>query len=150
MWRRVGRDSLILVGSQLGLVVFQLAYRGLAIHDVSVSNYGRVGLLLAIFNGVTVIGAYGVPTSTARLDGPADARAPPRRILGFSAWLSVANFGVLALVLLPRVSLAHFSYKEVAYFDLALLIYTIPQRMKASFLVALVPIAAVQQLKRAP
>ena len=276
MWRLVGRDSLIFFASACSLVVLQFAYRYLSVRELSVSDYGRVALLLSIFNVATVVGTYGIPATVSRLSartggrradrellrassiaalGPTalavlamtiatyavthsagdalvaavgvppmiwallyagfargkgmiwasaaiqpanivlqmlalgafvasgahvgigvvlasfyvgngaayaaaylargralraapdseeepDAEATPRRIISFSAWLALANFAVLMLAVLPRVSLVRSSYREVALFDLALLVYTIPQRLRSSFLIALLPIAA--------
>lgn len=279
MWHVVGRDSLIFFGSACSLVVFQFAYRYLSVRELSVSSYGRVALLLSIFNAATVIGSYGIPATVSRLSartsglcrdrdllhasslaaiGPSavavivmavttyyvtgspldsvvaavgvppmiwaglyagfargkgmiwaaaaiqpanivlqlatltllvisgihigiglvlasfyigncgayaaarlcrraalrrapltadepDLEATTRHILTFSAWLALANVAVLLLAVFPRIALAHFSYREVALFDLALLVYTIPQRLRSSFLVALLPIAAVER-----
>lgn len=280
MWRSVGRDSLIFFASACSLVVLQFAYRYLSVRELSVSDYGRVALLLSIFNAATVVGTYGVPATVSRLaartggqrrdrellraaalatigptaaavlamaistyvvtrspldtlvaavgvppmiwallysgfirgkgmtwaaatiqpanivlqmlalgvlvasgvkvgvgwvlasfyignfgaygaallcrrsallrasavpDDDPDPDAGARRILSFSAWLALANFAVLLLAVLPRISLAQSSYREVALFDLALLVYTIPQRLRSSFLIALLPIAAVER-----
>jgi O-antigen/teichoic acid export membrane protein len=279
MWRTVGRDSLIFFASACSLVVFQFGFRYVAIDTLSVADYGRVALLLSIFNGVTVIGLYGVPATVSRLAartcgrgrdrellraaaiataGPCvvasalmaiatlvvtdsavdsliaavgvppmiwavlysgfvrgkgmifpaaaiqpanlalqllvlallilsgvrvgtglvlasfyignfgayavarlysrralartsesedahDPEATPRQILQFSVWLAFANLAVLMLTIVPRVSLTQSSYREVAVFDLALLVYTIPQRLRSSFLIALLPVAAVER-----
>ncbi len=279
MWRRVARDSAILVGSSFSLVLLQVAYRFLSLQALSVSAYGRVALLLSVFNAATVLGVYGVPATVSRLaartagrtrdrellrsaslavalpsllasgvmavatyivigsaagaivafagvppviwagisrgflrgkgmiwwsaaiqpvnlivqtgallfllaaganpgiglvlasfyagnfaamatgsiaarrwlmrgmppDDEADDEATPRGILAFSSWLSAANLAVIMLAILPRVALAHWSYREVAFFDLALLVYSLPQRLRSSFLVALLPIAALEQ-----
>jgi O-antigen/teichoic acid export membrane protein len=56
--------------------------------------------------------------------------------------LTLATLGITALVLVPRAAIAHFSYREVGLLDLALLTYSVPQRLMASFVTALVPIAA--------
>src|SRR5439155_10618343 len=69
-------------------------------------------------------------------DDERDRDATPRGILAFSSWLSAANLAVMMLLILPRVALAHWSYREVAFFDLALLVYSLPQRLRSSFLVA--------------
>jgi O-antigen/teichoic acid export membrane protein len=279
VWRLVGRDSLIFSASAGSLIVFQFGYRYLSIDALSVSDYGRLALLLSIFNGATVIGLYGIPAMVSRLaartngrcrdgdllhaasiatigpcvlativmtcstyvvtrspldslvatvgvppmiwavlysgfirgkgliwpaaaiqpanivvqvaalaammacglkiglgwvlasfyignfgalaaanvyrrvalrrapliDDEPDAEATPRRILSFSVWLALANLAVLMLTIMPRISLAHSSYREVAVFDLALLLYTIPQRLRSSFLIALLPIASVER-----
>jgi O-antigen/teichoic acid export membrane protein len=280
MWRSVSRDSLIFFASACSLVVFQFAYRYQSIDALSVSDYGRVALLLSIFNGVTVVGLYGIPATVSRLAarthgrardlsllraasiatiGPCalativmagatyvvthslldslvatigvapmiwavlysgyirgkgliwqaamiqpantvlqmvallamsafgaklnvawvlgsfyignfaayaaailyrrlalrraggqaedepDPEATPRRIISFSMWLAMANLAVLMLTIVPRIALAHSSYREVAIFDLALLVYTIPQRLRSSFLIALLPVASIER-----
>lgn len=282
MWRAVGRDTLIFFASACSLVVFQFAYRYLSVRDLSAGGYGRVALLLSIFNGATALGLYGIPATVSRLaartsgrsrdhellraasvaaSGPCvaatavmaiatyvvtasavdslvaavgvppfiwaflysgflrgkgmvwaaaaiqpvnivlqtsvlvlltalggvgvgwvlatfyignagayvaaylyhrralrrasqvsdapDPEATPRRILGFSAWLALANLAVLTLTIVPRATVAHFSYQDVAVFDLALLVYTIPQQLRSSFLIALLPIAAVEHKRGA-
>lgn len=283
MWRSVSRDSLIFFASACSLVVFQFGYRYLSIDALSVNAYGRVALLLSIFNGVTVIGVYGIPATISRLaartnghardvgllraasiatigpcalativmtgatyvvtrssldslvaavgvppmiwavlysgfirgkgliwraaviqpanivlqvvalvammalgaklnvgwvlasfyignfgaygaallyrrlalrranqiDDELDPEATPRRILSFSVWLALANLAVLMLTIVPRIALARSSYREVAVFDLALLVYTIPQRLRSSFLIALLPVASVERQRGA-
>jgi O-antigen/teichoic acid export membrane protein len=79
-------------------------------------------------------------------DSPPDPQVRPRRVLAFSVWLSLATAGVVGLAIIPRVALAHLSYADVASFDLALLAYSIPQRLVASLVVALVPLAAARQV----
>lgn len=79
-------------------------------------------------------------------DSPPDPQVRPRRVLSYSAWLSLATAGVVGLAIVPRVALAHLSYADVASFDLALLVYSIPQRLVASLVVALVPLAAARQV----
>jgi O-antigen/teichoic acid export membrane protein len=284
MWRKVGRDSAILLASAGALALFQVAYRYLSVQELSVADYGRVALLLSIFNAAAVIGSYGIPATISRLaaggrsakdhsllrsatvallgpcavavlivgastyfvtgsvldaaiaavgvppmiwaglytgfirgkgmiwaagaiqpasvllqvvvlglfvlagesatvgivlasfyignfgaygcawlfrhralrrpvdpcsSGPAAGDANARSILTFSVWLSLANVAVLLLAILPRISLAQFSYRDVAIFDLALLIYTVPQRLRSSFLLALLPIATVERRQNA-
>jgi O-antigen/teichoic acid export membrane protein len=82
-------------------------------------------------------------------DDPRDPEATPRRVIGFAGWLALANAAVLMLAVLPRVALSHVSYAELAYFDLALLIYTLPQRLKASFVMAVLPIASAEHKRGA-
>ena len=53
---------------------------------------------------------------------------------------------MIGLALIPRVALAHVSYGDVASFDLALLVYSIPQRLTASLVIALIPLAAARQV----
>ncbi len=79
-------------------------------------------------------------------DSAPDTQAGPRRVLVFAAWLSLANAAVIGLAIIPRVALAHLSYGDVASFDLALLVYSIPQRLTASLVIALIPFAAARQV----
>jgi len=80
------------------------------------------------------------------LDSEPDTQAGPRRVLAFAAWLSLANAAVLGLAIIPRVALVHLSYGDVASFDLALLVYSIPQRLTASLVIAVIPFAAARQV----
>ena len=78
-------------------------------------------------------------------------RAPELRPLGilkYSVWLSVATLSVLALPIVARGALAGVSYEQVAYLDLALLIYSVPQRFTTSLVTALVPIASAAHARR--
>jgi len=84
--------------------------------------------------------------SAHELDSPPDTEVKPRSVLAFSSWLSLANAAVLALAIIPRVALAHVSYGDVASFDLALLVYSIPQRLTASLVIAVIPLAAARQV----
>jgi O-antigen/teichoic acid export membrane protein len=79
------------------------------------------------------------------VEDPPDPDATPRRIVGFSIWLSLAQAAVTLLTLLPRLSLARIGYREYAFFDLALMIYGLPQRLRASFVIALIPVAAAEE-----
>jgi O-antigen/teichoic acid export membrane protein len=79
-------------------------------------------------------------------DSSPDPQVRPRRVLAFSAWLSLATAAVVGLAIIPRVALAHLSYGDVASFDLALLVYSIPQRLVASLVIALIPLAAARQV----
>lgn len=281
MWNRVGHDSAIFAASALVMALLQVAFRLLAIHDLSLDAYGHAALLLSVFNGALVFGNFGIPAAAARLaarssgltrgrevlrvvtrtamlpsviaslglgsatyvithstglavvcaigvipmvlssvyagfvrgrgfvwaaasvqpanvavqlivlltipvtgvgigvgwvmicfcignvaalalalifialwerslhsgESGRDFDAQPKRILAFSAWLSLSNAAVIAFGIVPRIALAHVSYVRVAAFDLALLIYTVPQRLIASLVIALIPAAAARQLR---
>jgi O-antigen/teichoic acid export membrane protein len=79
--------------------------------------------------------------------GRVDPEAGVRSILRFSVWLSFSNLAIMGLTLLPRIALVHVSYTDVAFFDLALLIYSIPQRLTASLVIALIPTAAAREAR---
>jgi len=273
MWRRVGRDSAIFTAAAIVMELLQIAFRMVAVSGLAVSDYGRVALLLSVFNTALVVGHFSVPIAAVRLatlSGPR-ARDPlllrrlawsatvpavaaslvvaaagfaftgaagaaivaaagmlpmvvaviaggylrgkgrvaqsaliqpinalaqlvalavayglhghlnistvvaafaignvaaaalavvfvmrwARRatstseasvstageILHFSAWLTFANAGIYVFTVAPRLDLLVGSYREVAFFDLALLVYTLPSRLSASFVTALIPVA---------
>jgi O-antigen/teichoic acid export membrane protein len=79
-------------------------------------------------------------------DSAPDPQVGPWRVLAFAAWLSLAQAALFGLAIIPRVALAHVSYAMVASFDLALLLYAIPQRLTASLVMALIPHAAARQV----
>lgn len=76
---------------------------------------------------------------------PATEDARPSRILGFSLYLTLATLAVFLLPILSRIGVANLSYAEVAFFDLALLLYSIPERLAASVVNALIPVASNAQ-----
>jgi O-antigen/teichoic acid export membrane protein len=283
MWREVGRDTLILSASVLALVPLQAAFRLLSIHYLDVPAYGRVVLLISLFNTAFVL-TFGIPPAASRLAArsngqdtdrrilvvlgqalalptavasiailvaslvvegsilaaaggvvgmvmlavsigaagylrgkgriwhaaavqpangiaqlvvlvlPAalgfhpgspwvllsfyignvmagvlgviflwgafsrlpdadsaqevDPDANPRSVISFSAWMTSAALATSMLLLLPRIALAFGSYKEVAFFDLALVLYTIPQRLTSALVLAIIPSAAKAQRQR--
>jgi O-antigen/teichoic acid export membrane protein len=128
-------------------LVFLLALTGLGI------GVGTGWVLVAFYAGNACAFAYAVVLLVPFLRRPAqrsaDQLAEPRAILSVSAWLAVATLGVYGLAVVPRVALAPVSYDDVATFDVALLVYTIPQRLVASMVIAVVPLAASVQLRRA-
>jgi O-antigen/teichoic acid export membrane protein len=273
MWRRVGRHSVVFTGSAVVMAVLQVAFRMVAVSGLTVSDYGRVALLLSVFNVALVVGHFSVPIAAVRLAALSGPRArdplllrrlassatlpavvaslivaaaglafthdpsaamlaalgmPPmvgavigagylrgkglvgasalvqpanalaqlavlagvylvrdridlvtvvaaftvgnfaatalavffmvrwsrrasstsaptvssaREIVHFSAWLTTANIGIYVFTVAPRLDLLVGSYREVAFFDLALLLYTLPSRLTASFVTALIPVA---------
>ncbi|MDX6511619.1 MAG: hypothetical protein QOE36_1123, partial [Gaiellaceae bacterium] len=42
MWRRVRRDSAILIGSAIAMAILQLGFRALALFELAIADYGRV------------------------------------------------------------------------------------------------------------
>jgi O-antigen/teichoic acid export membrane protein len=114
------------------------------------ANIGVGSVLVSFYAGNVGAAVVGVAllrrVGTVRVGPVLDSGV--RDVLRFSAWLTIATFAIYALTLLPRISMAHVSYEQVALLDLALLVYSIPQRLVASFLTALVPLAAGVQARR--
>lgn len=74
--------------------------------------------------------------------GTGDPEIQTRRLLGFGVWLTLGSSYLYILGLAPRLALLHASYASVAVIDIALLMYTVPQRLVASMVTALIPLAA--------
>jgi O-antigen/teichoic acid export membrane protein len=131
------------VGAQL-LVLAAISASGVTVGVGWVLISFCIGNVAAFALSLTYVARW--MRSVHELDSPPDSEAAPRRVLAFSSWLSLSNAALIALAIIPRVALAHVSYASVASFDLALLIYTIPQRLRASLAIALIPAAASRQV----
>jgi O-antigen/teichoic acid export membrane protein len=66
LWQRVRRDALLLAAGNMGVVIAQLGFRGILIAALAPPAYGRLSLLLSIYNTVWIVGASGLPNSVAR------------------------------------------------------------------------------------
>jgi O-antigen/teichoic acid export membrane protein len=62
--------------------------------------------------------------------------------------MTVAVVSAAALPLLPRLWLSHISYAQVGFIDVALLAYTVPQRVTGAVFAALVPHASAASRDR--
>ena len=112
MWRRLGRDSAILTASVALMAVFQVVFRLLALRELPVEEYGRVALLIGVFNGALVIGALGIPVTAARLAGEARDDRQDRLLIGMSIRAAmlpcfVASITLAAVTLSVTGSVAH-------------------------------------------
>jgi O-antigen/teichoic acid export membrane protein len=120
-----------------------------ALGAFAVAGNVTVGTTLGAFylgNGAAFVVALVLlvrtPGSRASASEHADHEQSARAVVAFSLWLTVATLAMYVVTLAPRAILARSSYRDVAVFDFALLLYTIPQRFVASFVTALVPLAA--------
>lgn len=74
IWSRIRRDALLLGGGNVMLVLAQLGFRGILIATLVPAEYGRLSLVLSIYNSAWIIGSSGLPNSVARyiaINGPA-------------------------------------------------------------------------------
>jgi O-antigen/teichoic acid export membrane protein len=62
----VRRDVVLLGAGSLGIVMAQLAFRGILVVTLAPTAYGRLTLILSIYNTIFLIGASGLPNSVAR------------------------------------------------------------------------------------
>jgi O-antigen/teichoic acid export membrane protein len=66
IWRRIRRDVILLGAGNIGIVVAQLCFRGILITALVPAAYGRLSLILSIYNTVWILGASGLPNAVAR------------------------------------------------------------------------------------
>jgi O-antigen/teichoic acid export membrane protein len=66
MWRRIRRDVVLLGAGNIAVVIAQLGFRSILITALVPAAYGRLSLILSIYNTVWIIGASGLPNTVAR------------------------------------------------------------------------------------
>jgi O-antigen/teichoic acid export membrane protein len=101
IWRRVRRDVVLLGAGSMGTVLAQLVFRSILITVLVPAAYGRLTLILSIYNTVWIIGAGGLPSGVARYIAaiaPADDSAIVRSALRAGAWPAVAAASFVAAI----------------------------------------------------
>lgn len=101
IWRRVRRDVVLLGAGNIGIAVAQLCFRSILIALLVPAAYGRLSLVLGIYNTVWIIGATGLPSSAARyiaLTAPADDSAIVRSAVRAGIWPTVVAAAIVAIV----------------------------------------------------
>jgi O-antigen/teichoic acid export membrane protein len=66
LWRRVRRDVVLLGAGSTGIVIAQLFFRSILVIALAPTAYGRLSLILSVYNTIFIIGASGLPNSVAR------------------------------------------------------------------------------------
>lgn len=66
IWRGLQRDVIVLGAGNIAVVLAQLIFRSILIASLVPVDYGRLSLILSIYNTVWIIGASGLPNSVAR------------------------------------------------------------------------------------
>jgi O-antigen/teichoic acid export membrane protein len=97
IWRRIRRDVVLLGAGSMATVFAQLIFRSILIAVLIPAGYGRLSLVLSIYNTVWIIGASGLPNGVARyiaIIAPADDSAIVRSAFWAGAWptLLAASF----------------------------------------------------------
>jgi O-antigen/teichoic acid export membrane protein len=106
MWRRTRHDVALLGAGSVVVVVAQLAFRGLLIGLLDPADYGRLALVLSIYNTAWIVGASGLPNAVARhisAIAPAADAAIVRSAVRAGVWptaIAATAVGVLAAALL--------------------------------------------------
>src|ERR1041385_2184103 len=100
IWRRIRRDVVILAAGNVGIVAAQLCFRGLLVAALVPADYGRLSLILGIYNTVWILGASGLPNTVARhlAISPANDRAIIRTAIRAGAGPIVAAAAIVAVV----------------------------------------------------
>jgi O-antigen/teichoic acid export membrane protein len=97
--RRVRRDLALLGVGTTGIVAAQLCFRSILIVALVPAAYGRLSLILSVYNTVWIIGASGLPSTVARyiaLIAPADDSAIVRSAIRAGAWPTIVAAAVVA------------------------------------------------------
>lgn len=92
IWQRVRHDIVLLGAGNVGVVITQLLFRSMLIAVLVPADYGRLSLVLSIYNFVLIIGASGLPNAVARyiaIITPADDSAIVRSAFRAGAWPTI-------------------------------------------------------------
>jgi O-antigen/teichoic acid export membrane protein len=84
MWSSIRRDVAMFAAGNAGVLASQLIFRSILVVALTPVDYGRLSLVLSIYNTAWIVGASGVPSAVARhiaLISPADDRAVLRAAL---------------------------------------------------------------------
>jgi O-antigen/teichoic acid export membrane protein len=126
IWRRIRRDVVLLGAGSVSVATTQLVFRSMLIAVLVPASYGRLSLVLSIYNFVLIIGTSGLPNGVARyiaLITPADDSKIVRSAFQAGAWptLMAAVFVAAASGVILNSPLA-FLYGAVG---LSCLVYTV-------------------------
>jgi O-antigen/teichoic acid export membrane protein len=101
IWRRIRRDVVLLGTGSIGVVITQLVFRSILIAALVPASYGRLSLVLSIYNFVWIIGASGLPNAVARYIAvitPADDSVIVRSAFRAGAWPTIIAATFVATV----------------------------------------------------
>jgi O-antigen/teichoic acid export membrane protein len=100
IWRRIRRDVVLLGAGSFGAVFAQLIFRSILIAILVPTEYGRLTLVLSIYNTVWLLGASGLPNGAARYIAavaPAEDSAIVRSALRAGALPTILAAAVVAV-----------------------------------------------------
>jgi O-antigen/teichoic acid export membrane protein len=101
IWRRVQRDALLLGAGNVGIVIAQLGFRSILLVALVPSAYGRLSLILSLYNTIFLIGASGLPNSVARyisVCSPSEDAKIVRSAIRAGLWPTAIAAVVMAVV----------------------------------------------------
>jgi O-antigen/teichoic acid export membrane protein len=153
IWRRIRRDVLLLGAGNVAVLIAQLGFRSILITALTPADYGRLALVLSIYNTVWIIGASGLPNSVARYiamnDSTKDSAIIRSAILAGAGPIAAAAVGIACVSgILLHSSLA-FVFAPIG---LSALVYSLLTmgilrgRGRMGAAAAIMPIAAVGEV----
>jgi O-antigen/teichoic acid export membrane protein len=101
IWRRVRHDVILLGAGNTGIVIAQLGFRSLLIVALLPPAYGRLSLVLSIYNTILIVSASGLPNAAARhiaLGTPADDPPIVRAAMRAALWPTILASAAIAPV----------------------------------------------------
>lgn len=114
IWRRIRRDVLLLGAGSMGTVLAQLVFRSVLVVVLAPAAYGRLSLVLSVYNAAWIVGAGGLPSGVARhiaAIAPRDDSAVVRSAFRAGAWpatlAALVVAGVAAAVLGSPLAFAY-------------------------------------------
>jgi O-antigen/teichoic acid export membrane protein len=97
LWRHVRRDVVLLGAGSTGIVIAQLCFRSILIVALAPTAYGRLSLILSVYNTIFIIGASGLPNSVARYIS-VSSRAEDLAIVRSAIWAGAWPTAIAAVI----------------------------------------------------
>jgi O-antigen/teichoic acid export membrane protein len=153
IWRRVRHDVILLGAGNTGVVLAQIGFRGILIAALAPSAYGRLALILSLYNTITIISASGLPNSAARYlsaGSPSDDRAIVRSAARAGLWptlIAAALTAIASAMLLGSAVAAVFAVLGLSSLVYSLLTTGILRgRGKVALAASIMPVAAFSEV----
>jgi O-antigen/teichoic acid export membrane protein len=106
LWHRIRRDVVLIAAGTGSAVLAQLIFRGVLVAQLVPAAYGRLSLVLSIYNTLWIIGAVGLPTGVSKYiaaiapaDDSAVVRASIKAAAGPTAIVAVVVATTAGIVL---------------------------------------------------
>jgi O-antigen/teichoic acid export membrane protein len=153
IWRRVRRDVAVLGAGNVGIVLAQLGFRTILLAALLPASYGRLSLILSLYNTIFIIGVGGLPNIVARqlaVSGPAHDATIVRSAARAAAWPTIVTATMMAVA--SGIVLGSPLASVFAVVGLSSLVYSLLAmgilrgRARIGPSAAILPIAAVGEL----
>jgi O-antigen/teichoic acid export membrane protein len=140
---RMGMAASVMPAAGIGeLALLAILWKsGLGVTPLSAFAVFALGNLIGLATAVCLVRR----TAPERVAGRRGHSAPSaRQLLGFAMWIAFATAGVAVLPLVVRAAAALDSFTAVAVIDVALILFSIPQRLGTVIVLATTPHASRQ------